>query len=218
MTRAVIFDMDGVLIDSEPLHLVATNQVLAAHGAHLSPSENQAYLGWTEDAFWRDIVGRFHLAGSPDQYGVARRQIYLSLLSGSLPMADGIAPFLQRLKSLGLLLAVASSSDADVVRHVVTRGGLAAYFDVIVAGDEVTRSKPDPEIFLLAARRLAVTPEHCLVFEDSPHGIEAALRAGVRCVRVMTETTRDLACPEAHYAIDDFTGLDLVPLLGAGGT
>jgi HAD superfamily hydrolase (TIGR01509 family) len=217
MTRAVIFDMDGVLVDSEPLHLLAANEVLAPHGVHLTAAENSGYLGWTEEAFWLDVCRRHQLTGTPAAYRDARRDRVLELMAGRPPIAPGIDPFLRRLRARGLRLGVASSSDAAVIESILSAGGLAAYFDAIAAGDEVARSKPDPEIYLLAAARLDVEPRDCVVFEDAPHGIEAALRAGMRCIRVVTETTRDLACPDTIDAIETFVGLEPARVLGDAG-
>jgi HAD superfamily hydrolase (TIGR01509 family) len=212
--RAAIFDMDGVLVDSEPLHLASANRALAPHGVRLTDEDNSAYLGWTEEAFWRAVVARFALPGSPEAYQARRAGYFFELLREDARVSPGVGVVLEALRSRGLRLGVASSSDTRMIAHVLAAGGLTRYFDAIAAGDEIRRSKPDPEIFLLAAARLAVRPEHCLVFEDSPHGIQAAVRAGMRCVRVVTDTTRALPCPPTDHVIEGFDGLDVSALPG----
>ena len=217
MIRAFIFDMDGVLVDSEPLHLEAINLVLEAHGAQLSPVQNQVYLGWTEAAFWRSVIERFDLPGTGSEYRLERQRRLMTRLEAGIPQVSGVVDFLARLDSLDLRLAVASSSDEVVIRTILDALGITDRFDTITAGDQVSRSKPDPEIFLTSAARLGVEPRDCLVFEDSPQGIQAAHRAGMRCVRVITETTREIECPPTDFQIEDFSDLDPRSLLDPEG-
>jgi len=217
MIRAFIFDMDGVLVDSEPLHLEAINLVLKPHGVALSEVENRAYLGWTEAAFWEAVRARFDLPGSAVEYGGERRRHLRALLVRGVLPVPGVVEFLARLDPLDLRRAVASSSDESVIRQILEALGIGDRFDAITAGDHVRRSKPDPEIFLATAARLGLEPADCLVFEDSPQGILAARRAGMRCVRVLTKTTRELECEPTDRVIENFIGLDPGELLCIGG-
>lgn len=211
--KAVIFDMDGVLIDSEPLHLESTNIVLSADGAFLTPAENEAYIGWNEKAYWAELKTKFTLPGPIDGYIAARQVAVTDLLKRRLPIADGVTEFIRELHGRGLPLAVASSSQRPVIEHVLATGGLSKYFSAIASGDEVKRSKPDPEIFLLAAKRLGAPPDRCLVFEDAPHGSAGALAAGMLCIRVMTETTRRMKFPPVDRVIESFVGLSVDDVL-----
>lgn len=207
--------MDGVLIDSEPLHLESTNTVLLPHGARLTPDANDAYIGWNERAYWTELARIFELPGPIEGYIAERRAVITDLLKRRLPIADGVSEVVRGLHARGLPLAVASSSERPVIEHVLSAGGFRPYFQAIASGDEVKRSKPDPEIFLLAASRLNVRPERCLVFEDAPHGARGALAAGMQCVRVMTETTRRMTFPETSFVIETFRGLDIERILRA---
>ncbi|MEZ6194211.1 MAG: HAD family phosphatase [Planctomycetota bacterium] len=202
--QAIIFDMDGVLVDSEPLHLAATNAVLAEEGASLSSLENRIYLGTNERAYWRALVERFGLRRPAEECMERKRAETHRRLREALPVAPGVRDFARAARARGLALGVASGSDRDLVEFVLSGVGIDDLVGAIAAGDEVGRPKPDPEIFLLAAERLGIDPEVCLVFEDSANGARAALAAGMGCVRVVTETTRGLDFPEVHGSIDSF--------------
>ncbi len=130
-------------------------------------------------------------------------------LSEPQPLLPGVETLLRDARSRGLGRAVASSSSCGWVEGWLRRHGIRDLLDVVVARDDVTRVKPDPELFLLAARRLDVAPERCVVFEDSPHGMRAALAAGMRCVAVPNVLTRSLARPEVDLVM---ASLDERPL------
>ena len=210
---AVIFDMDGVLIDSEPQHFESTNLCLEPEGAYLDEDAALAYLGWNERAFWGALKERFGLTKDVEHYIAERSQIVVELLRRDLPVAEGALELLEELHSRGVSLAVASSSERDLIEYVLEESGFARFFQEIASGCEVTRSKPDPEIFLLAATRLQVDPSECLVFEDAPHGVKGALAAGMSCIRVVTRATEGMEFPELNGAIECFAELDLDRIL-----
>lgn len=205
--------MDGVLIDSEPTHLEAANEVLGLEGANLTVEENAQYLGCNEELYWGALVKRFSLAEEPAHYIQLRHEVLVRMLKEQLPIAAGVVDVLADLSHRGCKLALASSSGRSLIDHVVDKGGMTKYFEVIASGDEVKNSKPDPEIFLLAAERLEADPRECLVFEDSANGINAALAAGMTCVRVETETTQGLSFPEVATSIRGFENLDVDGIL-----
>jgi HAD superfamily hydrolase (TIGR01509 family) len=125
------------------------------------------------------------------------------------PLLPGVLSLLRDAKALGLRRAVASSSSCGWVEGWLTRHGIRELLDVVVARDDVRQVKPDPELFLLAASRLGVPPGQCVVFEDSPNGMRAALAAGMRCVAVPNALTRPLARPDVDLAL---ASLDERPL------
>ena len=110
-------------------------------------------------------------------------------------------------------MAVASSSERHLIEYVLEETGFGPYFQAIAAGCEVSASKPDPEIFLLAASRLGCAPSECLVFEDAPHGVQGAKAAGMSCIRVITRATRAMSFPQVDGAIECFADLDLDAVL-----
>lgn len=208
MTAAIIFDMDGVLIDSEPLLLEATNVVLGRRGAHLDASENLAYLGWNQRSYWTDLSRRFELGDALPDLLHEREEVLAGLMERGLEPAPGVVDFAGSLAAAGHRLALATGSGRLLAERVLERIGLAERFPIRACGDEVSRPKPDPEIFLLAARRLGIDPEEALVFEDSVNGVRAARAAGMRVIRVVTDTTRALDFPPVDGMIDGFEGLD----------
>jgi HAD superfamily hydrolase (TIGR01509 family) len=131
------------------------------------------------------------------------------------PLLPGVETLLRSARDLGLGRAVASSSSCGWVEGWLGRHGIRALLDVVVARDDVSLVKPDPELFLLAARRLGVDPADCVVFEDSPNGMRAALTAGMRCVGVPNALTRDLERPGVDLVMGSLAEMSLAEVLGA---
>ena len=209
MIAAIIFDMDGVLIDSEPLSLEATNVVLARRGHALDEAANESYLGWNQLRYWTDLKGRFGLEADVEELMREREAAFVVLLGEKLPIAPGLVDLLDELAEFKLPLAVASSSGREMIEHVLAEGGIADYFDEVVSGEDVAEPKPAPDIFLRTAELLGVEPRSCLVFEDSKNGVRAAQAAGMKVVRVVTATTKNLEFPTVDLTIAGFEGLDV---------
>jgi HAD superfamily hydrolase (TIGR01509 family) len=180
---AVIFDMDGVLVDSEPLHLRTTNEVLARRGAHLDDATYATFIGMTELAFFGQLVELLGLSEAPAD--LARERVALSLQAMSrdpLPPNVGALECLLALQADGRQLALASSATRLQVDLVTGMLGLRRVLSATVAAEDVQAGKPAPDLFLEAARRLEVEPESCLVVEDAVLGVEAAVAAGMGAV------------------------------------
>jgi len=194
---AVIFDMDGVLLDSEPLHHETVNAILAEEGKTLPREQYLAYVGTTLEDTWGDLARALELR-RPYAYYAARydAEILRQYAERSEP-APCARELVEALAERGLPLAVASSSRMAWVEACLQHLGLRERFAAVITGDMVARGKPDPEIYLRAAAALNVSPERCLVFEDAPKGVEAAVRAGMAVVAVETPYTRSLPTPGA---------------------
>lgn len=136
-------------------------------------------------------------------------------MSESRPLLPGVEALLGDARDIGLGRAVASSSSCGWVEGWLGRHGIRELVDVVVARDDVTRVKPDPELFLLAAHRLEVLPASCLVFEDSPNGMRAARAAGMRCVAVPNALTRSLARPDVDLVLGSLDERPLAEVLAA---
>jgi HAD superfamily hydrolase (TIGR01509 family) len=183
---AVIFDMDGVLIDSEPIHQAATERILATEGHLLDPAIYRTYIGTTLWATWEDLCRRFQLRHPQNHYERCYTDEVLRALAEPLQAAPGVYQLVSGLRERGVPIALASSSQRAWVEATLRGIGLVTAFSAVVSGDEVALGKPAPDIFLLAARRLGVEPGQCLVIEDSPHGVAAARAAGIDVVAVRT--------------------------------
>lgn len=188
----VIFDLDGTLLDSEPLYCDSYVTAMEECGGHLTRDEYfSKFAGTTNASIEQELSGR--LEGiEARRFGRVWRKIFASLLKRDGPATKpGASEMIGDLRAAGVRLALASSSDGDDVRACLTRAGLADHFEVVVCGDEVSKGKPAPDLFLLAASRMNVSAGECLVVEDSNAGVAAAHRAGMRVVMVP-----DVAAPE----------------------
>ncbi len=178
--EAVIFDMDGVLVDSEPLHYAMTNAVLAPHGVAVEPDLYASLTGMGEAEFFELLVRRFALDAAPEQLLRQRLALCLErLASDPLPPTEGAAECLLALQLDGWRLALASSATRLQVDLVLARTGLRALFEVTVSIDDVDRGKPAPDLFVRAAEGLGVAPDACVVIEDAALGVTAAIAAGM---------------------------------------
>ncbi len=183
--EAVVFDMDGVLVDSEPVLFAATNDVLRLRGASLAQEEYDPCRGMSEQAFFALLVERFGLSDDPQRLADERVRLSLDRMAAGtmLPMHGALACLLS-LSSEGYRLALASSSRRLAVNLVVDKLGIRRLLGAVVCLDDVERGKPEPDLFLEAARQLGCAPASCLVVEDAVHGVEAGVRAGMTVVAV----------------------------------
>jgi HAD superfamily hydrolase (TIGR01509 family) len=207
--EAVIFDMDGVLIDSEPLHFAVLSELLADAGLVLTRAENEQFIGTTSEAMFSTLIARHGLSGTVDEYIARYDDMLVRVLREPHAPAAGVSALIARLRELGMRLAVASSSRRAWVEATIRSLGLADAFDVVVSGDDVERGKPDPAIYVLTAQRLGVAPERCMAIEDSPNGVHSARLAGMTVLGVRTEYTAHLHLDGVARTVDSLAELDL---------
>jgi len=206
--------MDGVLLDSEPLHHRAVNALLAEEAREpLSFEEFSQFLGVTAHDTWRDLIRRYHLPHPLQSYLERYDALILDSYRRYSEIAPGAQALLAKLEAHGVPLAVASSSRRAWVETCLETLAIRAYFTAIVSGDQVDHGKPDPEIYLLAARELGVPPEKCFAVEDAPKGIAAALAAGMLTVAVATPYVPRELTEGAHLHI---SSLSAFPELWSG--
>lgn len=207
MLKAVIFDMDGVIIDSEPAHVKFEKQIFNSLGITVTEEEHMGFVGTTSQYMWETLKVKNKLQHSLVELVNNDRQQYLEYLKSDkneVVLIDGVREFIKELHENGVKLAIASSSPLDVIKIVVDRYELGEFFDELVTGDFVKNSKPAPDIFLYAASRFCASPEECVVIEDSCNGSKAAKNAGMKCVgyKNLNSGNQDLSC--ADYITDSF--------------
>jgi HAD superfamily hydrolase (TIGR01509 family) len=209
--RAVIFDMDGVIVDSEPYSMQALIDILRQHGVEPTADELRRSYGRRVRDDFVDYFSRYGVT-TDVHIAIAQKQArYYHLAAGHLQPFPGVMALIQRLRDRGYRLALASSGDRVKVAFGMQALELNGTFEAIVSGDDVTHRKPAPEIYLTAAQRLGIAPTECLAIEDAPAGVEAAKRAGMCCIAVTNSVARQ-QLQRADLIIDSL-GDDLSPVL-----
>ncbi|MDE4543115.1 HAD family phosphatase [Thermoanaerobacterium sp. R66] len=211
MFEAVIFDMDGVLIDSEPLHIQLEEEIFKEIGANISFDEHISFVGTTSHYMWEYVKNKCNVPLTVEELVEMDRKRYFDYISendDAVKPIEGIDEIVKELYSREVKLAVASSSPIDVIELVVKRLKLESYFDKLVSGDFVQRSKPYPDIFLYAAEKLNIVPERCIVIEDSNKGVLAAKSAGMKVVGFINPNSGDQDISMADMVIRSFSELN----------
>ncbi|MDA3950255.1 MAG: HAD family phosphatase [Spirochaeta sp.] len=186
--QAIVFDMDGVLIDSEPLHRRVEQELFDSYGLRVAAMEHLGYLGMSSYATFLGVATahprEWAAAGLSVDFAVdeERRRYMGALRRQGIPFVSGSVELVRAASAAGWRVAVASSAPEEQISLVLSTAGLSAVISCVISGDDVTNGKPHPEIFLTAAACLDVSPAECWVVEDSSNGVQAALSAGMRCV------------------------------------
>ncbi len=192
MLKAVIFDMDGVIIDSEPVHMRLEGQIFKEMGIAVTEEEHHSFVGTTSYYMWGYLKNKYNLNQSIEELVEFDRERFYKYLNSEeceIILIDGVKEFIKSLYENGVKLAIASSSPLNVIEAVAKKFKLEQYFEAFITGDFVSKSKPEPDIFLLAAEKLDVNPDDCMVIEDSHNGVRAAKKAGMRCIGVNSDAS-----------------------------
>jgi beta-phosphoglucomutase family hydrolase len=201
---AAIFDLDGVLVDSEPNHFAAERDLLADYGVEFTEAVKRPYIGRSNRDVLVEFAARHGIPDTVDDLLTRKNLAYLELTRRHVDGYPGTREILLGLRADGLPTALASGSSPDVIAAVLAALDLRDAFDVVVSADQVERGKPAPDLFLEAARRLGVPAGGCVVFEDSTAGVLAALAAGMRCVAIPYRPEPPLPDPfhRAHLLVE----------------
>lgn len=208
---AVIFDMDGVLIDSEPVHREIEKKLFCKLGIVVPEALHLSYMGASNEFMYSDLKSRFGLSeevGELIEMDDVFRCDYLVNRKG-IKLAEGVSVLLHAIKYAGLKLAVATSSSPAIVEILLTKCEITSVFDAIVTTKEAGASKPSPNVYLLVAQKIGVRPSDCIVFEDSPNGILAAKNAGMDCIAVHSDGISVQMLDKADYVIRTFSDFSL---------
>ena len=199
MTGAVLWDLDGTLVDSEEYHWRAWRETMAAERVSITRQQFLATFGQRNDSIVPEWLGTDATPERARRIGEAKETCYRRLvLQGGLAPSLGAAEWVKRLQQEGWPQAIASSGPRRNVEVVLEALGFSAYFGAVVSAEDVHNGKPDPEVFLVAASRLGVPPSRSIVVEDAAAGIEAARRAGMRSIglcRAGAALAADLTAP-----------------------
>ncbi len=210
MIKAVIFDLDGVLIDSEEMHYLAWKKMLGEDGISITAEDFSHVFGKTGNDILKGFYARANkraeektINAKIDRKNVFFREIAAKMLKPS----KGSVELLKDLKNNGLAAAIGTSTPRGNVKFYMEKTGLKDFFKGYVCADDITKGKPDPEVFLKAAALLKQKPEDCVVFEDAKHGIEAAKRGGMKCIAVAS-THEKSELKGADLVISDLSEVD----------
>ena len=215
MIKALIFDFDGLIVDTESPDYESWQQVYQRHGCELAVETWGQIVGGTGASDFDPHSHLEELCSRPldrEEIWISRRKQYLEELSAA-PILPGVLDYLDEAERRGLQLAITSSSPENWVRGHLARLGLYQRFDTIKTADDVKRTKPDPELYLATLEALAQRPEQALVFEDSPNGVQAAKAAGLFCVVVPNKLTKQLHFEGADLRLGSLAELSLGELL-----
>ncbi|HEX5169923.1 MAG TPA: HAD family phosphatase [Cyclobacteriaceae bacterium] len=202
-----IFDMDGVIVDSNPFHRIALQQFCRAHGFDLTDKQLQEKIYGRTNRDW--IVNLF--GNLPEEtlnrYADEKEALYRKIYANDIMPVPGLIPFLEKLDSYDLPRAIATSAPAANVDFTLSKTGTQKFFSIILDDKDIVVGKPNPEIYLKTAASLKIPPDQCLVFEDSFSGVSAARAAGCKVIGITTTHSAD-ELASVDIAIENFVGLD----------
>jgi len=204
--------MDGVLVDSEPMHLRSYQEILGDHGIAYSEQDNREFLGRKDIVILDTLKQRHNIERSAEDLLSEKEAVLARLLKDDSVPRAGLMSLLAEAHTHAVPMAVASSATLPTIELVVDTLGIRSYFRALTSGDEVAHGKPAPDVYLLAARRLGVDPWRCMAIEDTAAGIAAAKAAGMYCVAIPCDATRHQDHSQADLQLDSLAELDLPSL------
>ncbi len=211
--KAVIWDMDGVIADTAPYHFQAWQEVFQKRGVTFTENDFRRNFGQRNDTIIRNASGEGILQSELDAIASEKEKNYRQRVRGNIKPIPGAIKLMESLKEHGFCMALASSAPMENIQLII--GGLAIndYFQAIVSGREVKEGKPNPQGFLLAAQKLGVEPENCIVVEDAIAGVAAAKRAGMHCLAITTTHPRT-SLRKADLVVDTLEAVSVNDLEG----
>jgi HAD superfamily hydrolase (TIGR01509 family) len=211
MIQTVIFDLDGVIIDSEPIHFRLEEELFKELGISVSFEEHNSYVGTSSINMWQAIVKKHALKYKPGELEELGRDRYLNYLAGQSKLIpiDGVCELITELHQQQFKLVLASSSSTVIIDPVLNAFDLASYFMAKISGADLPFSKPHPEIFLRSALLARTDCSQCLVIEDSENGVKAAKAAGMKCIGYLNPNSGRQNLDKADLVISSFHEINI---------
>ena len=204
--KAFIFDMDGVMLDSEPFQLQSFNKVLGKYNIVLSMSEfKKTYMGFRDTQICEKMISTYNLTLSVEDFVNEKRSTYLSIIGKGVPPTDGLVEVVKKLFKI-LPLGIASSSSLKEIEIITQTFKIRNFFKEILSAHQVDHGKPAPDVYLKISEMMGVEPSLCGVNEDTKTGVKSAKAAGMKCVAITTTHSAE-ELSEADYVISSFNEL-----------
>jgi len=204
--------MDGTLVDTEPFNTEIERRQFRLNKLVISEENHQKYLGVASDAMWKEIAEQHNIL-IPVEELIEQNHLesirYFTEIE-KIPVMPGLIDLLEKLQARKYPMAVASSSTPEIIDLILNKTNLKKYFQVVVSAEQAGKSKPEPDVFLLAAQKLGIQPAKCLVVEDSENGIKAALAAGMTCVAYQSPGADPQKQKEADAVIQNYPQLERI--------
>ncbi len=209
MIKAVIFDMDGVLVDNHNFHVEAWGKFCREISVEIDIAEfRRKYFGKGNRDILSGLLNREVTDEEVHLLGERKEAVYREVYNGFVEPVYGLVNFLKFAKSAGMKLAVATSAPVSNLDFIIDKLSIRNYFDCLTNGNEVAKAKPHPEVYLKTAQKLNLHPAECIVFEDSVSGIESAKNAGMKVIGLLTTHSQN-ELPDAEFFIHDFSSIKL---------
>lgn len=209
--EAVIWDMDGVLADTAPHHFLSWRETFARRGIEFTDADFKRGFGVRNDAIIKNVLGEQTTDAEIEAIAQEKEQTFRGIIGNDVKPLSGAIELLRRLHDKGIKMAIASSTVAANIRLIVGSLDIEKYFGAIITGQDVTKGKPHPQVFLLAAQRLGAQPRNCIVFEDAVAGVQAAKSAGMYCV-ALTSTHPAEKLKDADLIVDSLNKVSVEDL------
>lgn len=213
MIDSIIFDMDGIIIDSEPLWEKAEVALIKKHGKNYNNSYRKNIIGLNQKDSVNLLKNTFHIDNSVNQIIEERKEILLDIYRKELRLFPGILKLLDEVKNLGLKTGLASGSPENVIQFVIEKFGLSNYFSEIVSGDSTSQGKPAPEIYSKTVKLLKTKPKNCIAIEDSVNGVLSVKNAGMFCIAVPHPELDRSRYSSADIIFESVSDIKIKPLI-----
>ena len=206
--KLVIFDMDGVLVDSEPLYFQVEKAVMENLGIKLTQKEQENFVGISPKVMWNEILQRYQIDISLDDVlHIYYSNLKLALEKSTLAPMQNVELFIKKLLKYQIDFCLATSSSSTVSREILEQIGLKSYFKTIITSDDVINSKPAPDLFLKTLQKFRIKPAEAVIIEDSYNGVLASVLAGVDCIGYCNDYKNNQDLSQANYLVHNFKDL-----------